>query len=146
MQENRLAKAEAKLSGRQRVLAWMHRRQQLGGFVETLTRNLETNGASGTAITIEDWDAAFVFECVGYCNIRALELNEAHLEKGLLSLCLSRLLNTSEIPAEEWQIKAFRRALKTFNLKWRLFDRAVQTISDGKGHQGRAAAVRRVQR
>jgi len=52
------------------------------------------------------------------------------LEKGLLSLCLSRLLNTSEIPAEEWQIKAFRRALKTFVLKWSLFDRAVQRISD----------------
>ena len=61
MQENRLAKAEDKLSGRQRVLAWMHRRQQLGGFVEMLTRNLETNGTSGAAITIEDLECSVRF-------------------------------------------------------------------------------------
>ena len=130
MQEGRLAKAEAKLNGSQRVLAWMHRRQQLGGFVEMATRNVETNLASSTPIVIEDLDAAFVFECVKDCNIRVLELNEAHLEKGLLSLCLSRLLNTCEIPPEDWEIQAFRRALKVFVLKWMVLERAIQIISD----------------
>jgi hypothetical protein len=50
MQERRLAKAEAKLNGSQRVLAWMHRQQQLGGFVETATRNVETNLTSSTPL------------------------------------------------------------------------------------------------
>src|SRR5215469_13823962 len=130
MQEARLAKAEAKLNGSQRVLAWMHRQQQLGGFVETATRNVETNLASSTPIVIEDLDTAFVFECVKDCNIRVLELNEAHLEKGLLSLCLSRLLNTCEIPPEDWEILAFRRALKVFVLKSMVLERAIQIISD----------------
>jgi hypothetical protein len=101
MQENRLTKVEAKLTGRQRVLAWMHRRQQLGGFVEMVTRAVETNPASCTPMVIEDLDGAFVSHCVDQCNVRVLELNEAHLEKGLVSLCLSRLLNTLEIPPEE---------------------------------------------
>jgi hypothetical protein len=130
MQESRLAKAEAKLSGWQRVLAWMHRQQQLGGFVEIATRNVETNLASSTPVVIDDLDAAFVFECVKDCNIRVLELNEAHLEKGLLSLCLNRFLNTTETPTEDWEIAAFRRALKVFVLKWMVFERAIQIISD----------------
>jgi len=53
MQENRLAKAEAQLSGRQRVLAWIHRRQQRGGLVQMVTRGVETNLASSTPIIIE---------------------------------------------------------------------------------------------
>ena len=80
-------------------------------------------------MVIEDLDAAFVSHCVNQCNIRVLELNEAHLEKGLLSLCLSRLLNTLEIPPEEWEIETFRRALKSLVLKWMLLDRAIQIIS-----------------
>jgi hypothetical protein len=68
MQQGRLTKAEAKLNGSQRVLAWMHRQQQLGGFEETASRNVETNLASSTPIAIEDLDAAFVFECVKDCN------------------------------------------------------------------------------
>ena len=123
MQENRLAKAEAQLSGRQRVLAWIHRRQQRGGLVPMVTRGVETNLASSTPVVIEDLDAAFVFHCVTDCNIRALELNEAHLEKGLLSLCLNRFRNTTETPPEDWEIAAFRRALKVFVLKWMVFER-----------------------
>ena len=42
---------------------------------------------------------------------------------------MSRLLNALEIPPEEWEIKTFRRALKTFLLKWMLLDRAIQIIS-----------------
>jgi len=34
---------------------------------------------------------------VNDCNIRALELNEARLEKELLSLCLERFLGTTEV-------------------------------------------------
>jgi hypothetical protein len=130
MQEGRLAKAEAKLSGWQRVLAWMHRQQQLGGFVEIATRNVETNLAFSTPVVIEDLDAAFVFHCVTDCNIRALGLSEARLEKGLLALCLNRFRNTTETPPEDWEIAAFRRALKVFVLKWMVFEQAIQIISD----------------
>ena len=60
-------------------------------------RDVETNLASSTPIITEDSDAAFVFHCVNDCNIRALELNEARLEKELLSLCLVRFLGTTEV-------------------------------------------------
>jgi len=108
----------------------MHRRQQLGGFVQMVTRDVKTNLASRTPIVIEDLDAAFVFHSVTDCNIRALELNEARLEKGLLSLCLNRFRNTPETPPEDWEIAAFRRALKVFVLKWIVLERAIQIISD----------------
>ena len=127
MQENRVAKLESQLTGKQRVLAWLHRQEQLGGFVECLIRNAEMNGASSVPLIIDDIDSGFILECVISCNIRALELREAHLEKGLLSLCLNRFLHTTGILAA-WEIQAFRRALKVFVLKWMLFDRAVQII------------------
>jgi len=93
-------------------------------------RHVETNLAASTPVVIEDVDAAFVFHCVIDCNIRALELNEARLEKGLLSLCLNRFLNTTETPTEDWEIAAFRRVLKVFVLKWMVLERAIQIISD----------------
>lgn len=129
MQENRLAKLESQLTGRQRALAWMHRQQQLGGLVDVVTRNVETNGASSPPLIIDDLDSAFIFECVNSCNIRVLELQEACLEKGLLTLCLNRFLHTTEIPPD-WEIQAFRKALKVFVLKWMVFDRAIQIISE----------------
>ena len=129
MQENRLAKLESQLTARQRVLAWMHRRQQLGGFVEMVRRDVETNLASGPPIVIEDLEAAFVFYCVNDCNTRVLELSEAHLEKGLLSLCVKRFLSGSTVPPEEWELKA-RRAFKVFVLKSKLLDRALRILSD----------------
>jgi len=54
MQENRLARVEAQLSGRQRVLAWMHRQQELGGYMQMVTRSAETHGASGATIELLD--------------------------------------------------------------------------------------------
>lgn len=54
--------------GRTAGLAWMHRRQQLGGFVQMVMRDVETNLASGTPIVIENLDAAFVFHCVNDCT------------------------------------------------------------------------------
>ena len=52
MQENRLAKAEAQLTARQRVLAWMHRRQQLGGFVQMVTSKGYYESPSGTPYSL----------------------------------------------------------------------------------------------
>ena len=129
MQENRLAKAEAQLSGRQRVLAWMHRRQQLGGLVAMVTHDVETNLASSPPIVIEDLDGAFIFHCMNDCNTRVLALDEAHMEKGLLYLCVNRFLATTETPSEDWEIGAFRRALKVFVLQWKLFGRALEILS-----------------
>lgn len=66
-----------------------------------VTRDVETDLASSTPIVIEDLDAAFVFHRVNECNTRVLELSEAHLEKGLLSLSVKRFLSTStNLPKE----------------------------------------------
>jgi hypothetical protein len=107
MQENRLAKLESQLTGRQRVLAWMHRQQQLDGFVQMVMHDIETNLASSTPIVIEDLEAAFAFYCVNDCNIRVLELSEAHLEKGLLSLCVKRFLRPPRFHPKSGRVKHF---------------------------------------
>lgn len=59
-----------------------------------------------------------------------LELSEAYLEKGLLSLCMKRFLSTPTNPPEEWGVQAFRRALRVLVLKSKLLDRAVRSLSD----------------
>jgi hypothetical protein len=82
MQETRLAKLESQLEGSERVLAWLHSNQQLGGFVEVRTRCIETNGASGRLPEIEDVESAFIFNCSSACNMRVIELQEARLQKG----------------------------------------------------------------
>lgn len=128
MQEDRLAKVESQLSPRQRVLAWTHRQQQLGGFVDVVTRAVETNGASIPPLILDDIDSVFIHECVTVCNIRVLDLQEAQLESRLMSLCLKRFLRTCEVPPEELEIKAFRQVLKVFVLKGMLFERALKII------------------
>jgi hypothetical protein len=110
------------------VLAWTYRQQHLGGFVDVVTRAVETNGASIPPLKIEDVDSAFIHECVGACNIRVLELQEAQMERALLLLCLKRFLRTREVPAEEQEIKAFRQVLKVFVLKGMLLERALKII------------------
>jgi hypothetical protein len=62
------------------------RQQQLGGFVHVVTRAVETNGASSPPLILDDLESVSIHECVAACNIRVLELQEAHLETGL---CLS---------------------------------------------------------
>jgi hypothetical protein len=95
-----------------------------------VTRGVETNLASSTPIVIEDLDAAVVFHCVNDCNTRVLELSETHLEKGLVSLCLNRLQNSTPSSLEDWEIEAFRRLLKVFVLKRMVLERAIQIIRD----------------
>lgn len=63
MQEKRLARLEAGLDGKEKVLAWLHMNQQQGGFVELATRRIETNGASVRLPDIEDVEPEFIFEC-----------------------------------------------------------------------------------
>jgi uncharacterized radical SAM superfamily Fe-S cluster-containing enzyme len=93
-----------------------------------VTRDAETNGTSIPPLKIEDVDSAFIHECVGACNIRVLELQEAQMEKALLLLCLKCFLRTREIPPEELEIEAFRKVLKVFVLKGMLFERAMQKV------------------
>ena len=83
MQEKRLAKLEAGLEGREKVLAWLHVNQQQGGFLDVTTRYFETNGASRRPLDIEDVESRFIYLCSVDCNMRALELQEARLQKGL---------------------------------------------------------------
>jgi hypothetical protein len=130
LQENRLAQVESQLTPRQRVLAWTYRQQQLGGFVDVVTRAVETNGASSPPLILGDIDSVFTHECVAAFNIRVLELQEAHLEKGLLSLCLKRFMRTGEVSAEELEIQSLREALKVFVLKGVLLERALTIVSD----------------
>jgi hypothetical protein len=85
---------------------------------------------ASTPIVIEDLDAAVVFHCVNDCNTRVLELSETHLEKGLVSLCLNRLQNSTPSSLEDWEIEAFRRILKVFVLKRMVLERAIQIIRD----------------
>ncbi len=61
---------------------------------------------------------------------RVLELQEARLQKGLLSLCVGRFLRADQIPPDElFQFQAFRQALKVFVLQWMLLDRVIEIIS-----------------
>lgn len=129
MQEKRLAKLEAGLKGTEKVLAWMHRAQQLGGFEEVITRDSEANNAF-TKLIIEDVDSAFLHMCVVACNGRALELRKAHMERGLLYLCVQGFLRTGDVPADELEVQAFRRLLKVFVLKGMLFERVLKIISE----------------
>lgn len=110
------------------MLAWTHRQQQLGGFVDAVIRGVETNGASSPPLMLDDIDSVFIHECVTVCNIRVLQPQEAQLESGLLSLCLRRFLRTCEVPAGELEIKAFCQGLKVFVLKGMLFERALKII------------------
>src|ERR1035441_1743571 len=131
MQEKRLAKLEAGLEGREKVLAWLHADQQQGGFLDLTTRYVETNGASGRPLDTEDVESRFLYVCSLACNMRVLELQEARLQKGLLALCVGRFLRADQIPPDELvELQAFRQALKVFVLQWMLLDRVVEIISE----------------
>jgi hypothetical protein len=77
MQEKRLAKLEAGLDGREKVLAWLHVNQQRGGFQDLAIRRIETNGASVRLPDMEDVESRFIYVCWRACNLRVLELQEA---------------------------------------------------------------------
>jgi hypothetical protein len=131
MQEKRLAKLEAGLEGREKVLAWLHADQQQGGFLDLTTRYVETNGASGRPLDTEDVESRFIYLCSFACNLRVLELQEGRLQKGLLALCVGRFLRADHIPPDELiELQAFRQALKVFVLRWMLLDRVVEIISE----------------
>src|ERR1035438_1515244 len=131
MQEKRLAKLEAGLDGREKVLAWLHVNQQRGGFQDVAIRRIETNGASVRLPDMEDVESRFIYLCWRACNLRVLELQEARLQKGLLALCVGRFLRADHIPPDELiELQAFRQALKVFVLRWMLLDRVVEIISE----------------
>src|SRR3974390_1239426 len=115
MQEKRLAKLEAGLEGREKVLAWLNAKQQQGGFVDMATRRIETNGTAVPLPDFEDVEAVFLFECAIACNMQVLELQAARLQQGLLGLCLVRFWGADHIPPEDlFELQALRQALKLF--------------------------------
>src|SRR5664280_1583435 len=131
MQEKRLAKLEAGLEGGEKVLAWLHADQQQGGFLDGRTRYIETNGASGRPLDIEDVESRFLYLCSFACNLRVLELQDAHLQRGLLALCVGRFLRADSIPPDELiELQAFRQALKIFVLQWMLLGRVIAVIRE----------------
>ena len=131
MQEKRLAKLEAGLDGREKVLAWLHVNQQRGGIQDLAIRCIETNGASVRLPDMEDVESRFIYVCWRTCNLRVLELQEARLQKTLLPLCLGRFLCAERIPPDElFALQAFREALKVFVLQWMLLERVVEIIRE----------------
>ncbi len=131
MQEKRLAKLEAGLDGREKVLAWLHVNQQRGGFLDLAIRCIETNGASVQLPDMEDVESRFIYVCWRACNLRVLELQEAGLQKALLALCMGRFLRAERIPRDElFELQAFRETLKVFVLQWMLLERVVEIIRE----------------
>lgn len=131
MQEKRLAKLEAGLEGREKVLAWLHANRQSGGFAKIGAGRIETNGASVRLPDIEDVESEFIFKCWLACNLRVIELQEARLQKALLGLCLGRFLRADHILGDELiQFQTLRLALKIFVLQWMLLDRVIEIISE----------------
>ena len=94
MQENRLAKVESQLTGKQRGLTWLHQAQQLGGWREGAERTIKTEGTCGwPRLTIDYMDSCFIHECVCLCNACVLELLVPGAEKRLLALFIRRLFH-----------------------------------------------------
>jgi hypothetical protein len=131
MQEKRLAKLEAGLDGREKVLAWLHVNQQRGGIQDLAIRCIETKGASVQLPDMEDVESRFIWLCWRTCNLRVLELQTVPLQKTLLPLCMGRFLCAERIPPDElFELQAFREALKVFVLQWMLLERVVEIISE----------------
>ncbi len=131
MQGKRLAKLEAGLAGREKVLAWLHVNQQRGGFLDLAIRCIETNGASVQLPDMEDVESRFIYVCWRTCNLRVLELQKVPLQKTLLPLCMARFLRAKRIPPDElFALQAFREALKVFVLQWMLLDRVMEIIRE----------------
>jgi hypothetical protein len=131
VQEKRLAKLEAGLEGREKVLAWLHVNRQRRGFQDLSIGRIETNGASVQLPDMEDVESRFIYLCWVACNRRILELHEVPLQEALLALSVCRFLRANHIPPDELiELQAFRQALKVFVLQWMLLDRAVDMISD----------------
>ena len=130
MQEKRLAKLEAGLEGREKVLAWLHQHQKSIGFVDFATRRIETSGASVGLPDIEDIEAAFTYECWKDCNGRVIELQNAPLQKALFSFCILRLLSDDYIVTDEKEQQSIRQLVKLFVLQWMMLDRVVNIISE----------------
>jgi hypothetical protein len=125
--EKRLAKLEAGLEGREKVLGWIHVNQQQGGFQDVAIRRIETNGAYVQLPDFEDVESRFIYLCWRACNLRVLELQEARLQQGLLALCVGRFLRADRIPPDElFELQAFGQALKVFVLQWMLLDMVIE--------------------
>jgi hypothetical protein len=102
--------------------AWLKRQQEKGGFIDFVCRGLEPagylerirQGPPSEVIDrfiINDEDSAFVFDCVGVCNLEALQLEFCGDEVALRALYLRRLLHGIDIP-EESDLQRFRSILK----------------------------------
>jgi hypothetical protein len=138
--DRRLTELEAKLSGTQRGLAWLKRQQEKGGFTDLVCRGLEPGvyierirqGPPSEVIDrfiINDEDSAFVFDCVGECNLEALQLEFCGDEVALRALYLRRLLHGIDIP-EESDLQRFRSILKDFTLRGLALAGAIQALSE----------------
>jgi hypothetical protein len=135
--DRRLTELESKLTGTQRALAWLKKRQEKGGLIELCRRSLQPPGyiessrgrQEATEIfVIRDQDSAFAFDCVAECNFAALELAFCGDDVAIRSMYLRRLLHGALVPADELQ--RFRSILKDFAVEGLALARAVQALSE----------------
>jgi hypothetical protein len=125
--DRRLTQLEAKLTGKQRGLAWLKRLQQQGGYVELCRRGLESGAVD--RFVIDDEDSAFVFHCIGRCNNQALKLAFYGDEASIRALYLRRLLHGIDLP--DWSdLQRFRSILKDFVVEGLALASAIQGLSE----------------
>ena len=125
--DRRLTQLEAKLTGKQRGLAWLKRHQEQGGYVELCRQGLGS-GAVDRFVS-DDEDSAFVFHCVGRCNDQALALASFGDDAAVLGLYLRRLLHGIDLP-DQSDLQRFRSILKGFAVEGLALAGAIQGLSE----------------
>lgn len=136
--DRRLTELESNLTGMQRALAWLKRQQETGGFIQLVRRGLQPVGYVERIrlgqhsepidrFVMKDEDSAFVFECIGICNSRALELASYRREVAVRWLYLRHLLHGTDIP-EENELECLLSILRDFALEGLAGEAAIQAI------------------
>jgi hypothetical protein len=124
--DRRLWQLESKLTGKQRALAWLKKQQAMGGYVELGRRALERGF---DRLFIDDYDSAFVFECVTVCNTYVLQRSFYGDGVAVKALYLVRLLHSDDRP-EESELQRFRSYLKSFVVEGIALADAIQAIDE----------------
>ena len=127
MQEKRLAKLEARLESKQKVLAWFHKLRQFGGFAEAISHALKTNDR----VLLDDMDAVFVHKCVGSLNTDAIgPLFGPNPGIAMTMLYLLRLAHSRGVPVDPFEIDCLRRVVRNYYVNAAAFDEAQSFIRE----------------
>jgi hypothetical protein len=118
--DRRLMALESSLKGTEKVLAWLKKRQALGGFAD--------HCRAGKALCLlEDAESAFLFHLINQCNTQVLELNVSPTIR-ILALYLLRLELSDTIKAHEAEVLCLRPILLAFAVEGLALKGAIQAI------------------